>query len=198
MWHRWVLFACVIGVIVWQLHFLWLRRQLRFIAATILPLLEEVGQPHWIDFGTLLGVMREGDIIHGDWDVDVCLLDDDPVKTDCRLKAFADRLEQENPHLFLVRRMWTRGSRVCHRFCPYLFADLYHNEPAANGDMYSGATGGNSDVPRAIIGQPQLHYWAATGIMVRVPEHPEDVLRWRYGDDWRTPHPGYKGRDSPE
>ena len=78
-----------------------------------------------------------------------------------------------------------------------LFVDLYHNEPDRTHRRFVGATGATSDVPMDKVGTPRRWWWPAGGLYVSVPEHPEAVLRWRYGDDWRTPRPGFKGRDQP-
>ena len=63
--------------------------------------------------------------------------------------------------------------------------------PSGDDDHWPrGATGRNADVAAALIGTPRRHWWPRIGAHVRVPEDPEAVLRWRYGDDWR----GCRGR----
>ena len=89
----------------------WLRRhRLRHLAVTAIRALDAVGQPHWVDFGTLLGIVREGDILLGDNDVDVCLWDDDAARTDERLRRAAERLRPRG--LRLVVRRWGSISRI--------------------------------------------------------------------------------------
>ena len=65
-----------------QRHRLVLRRLLR-TAARRLHLHNDQGEGHrltwWIDFGTLLGYVREGDIIADDNDVDLCVRIDSPA-----------------------------------------------------------------------------------------------------------------------
>ena len=75
------------------------RRNLRRGARWVCTCLSQQPEPcvWWLDFGTLLGVVREGDVIVGDGDVDVCLLmpDRHGPETARILALISDRLE---PH----------------------------------------------------------------------------------------------------
>lgn len=53
------------------------RRALRGMLLDLVPVLEEAGCVYWLDFGTLLGVYRDDDIILHDNDCDVGILDPD-------------------------------------------------------------------------------------------------------------------------
>ena len=156
----------------------------------------------WIDFGTLLGIIRDGDIIFDDNDVDICLLMPSGEED-----AILDVLE---------KRLHGRYGRTLHRRCAgsnitrpsthgleVASIDLYHVRvpPQSNDDtefeaMYLGATGPNSDIPTSLVGRPRWHWWSAGGMHVRIPQHPRAVLEWRYGPQWRTPRQKDKGRDA--
>ena len=142
---------------------------------------------YWVDFGTLLGLHREGGVILGDNDIDICIVDDSathqlmkgPVTT--RLTELGYRVTKET---WSAYRVWKNG----------IFADIYLT--AYDGDTIKGATGPNSNIAKNLVGIPQTMYWKLGGVYVKVPEYVEEVLVWRYGDDFMTPRPGFKGRDS--
>ena len=196
----------------------WLiRSRLRRLARAVLDALEAEDVPHWVDFGTLLGIVREDDIILGDNDVDICLLEEGPAAgdeneeaaaaaMDAKLERVADRLRVTLPDAYVVVRQWGGISRVylpppdhgpfqsaATAWCsPRLFCDLYHNRH--DGDWYRGAEGPNSDIPAALVGAGTAR-WPWRQSSVRVPQDVEGALVWRYGADWRVPRPGYKGRE---
>ena len=47
---------------------------LRNLAVDVIVILNKYNVDYWVDFGTLLGIIREQDIIFGDNDVDVVLV----------------------------------------------------------------------------------------------------------------------------
>lgn len=53
------------------------RRALRCMLLDLVPVLEEAGCIYWLDFGTLLGVYRDDDIILHDNDCDIGILNPD-------------------------------------------------------------------------------------------------------------------------
>ena len=140
---------------------------------------------YWIDFGTLLGIVRENDIILGDNDIDLCINDDaeshkkmlGPITS--RLKALGYAVTKES---WSAYRVW-KGS---------LFADIYIT--SIEDDTIKGATGPNSDVSKFLIGNPKNIYWKLSALNLKAPENIHEVLVWRYGTDYMTPKPGFKGR----
>lgn len=60
-----------------QLFHLMRRRVLRDMLLDLVPVLEEAGCVYWLDFGTLLGVYRDDDIILHDNDCDIGILNPD-------------------------------------------------------------------------------------------------------------------------
>ena len=77
------------------------------------------------------------------------------------------------------------------------FTDLYHNETSVDGRTFHGATGEMSDIPAELVesaGHTLPLTWNGVMIPVRVPDNVIGTLEWRYGADFMTPRPGFKGR----
>jgi len=55
----------------------WRRHQLRILLHQVCAALEGAGATYWVDFGSLLGIHRDGDLILYDNDVDLAILDPD-------------------------------------------------------------------------------------------------------------------------
>ena len=146
--------------------------------------------PYWADFGTLLGLYRNGDIILYDNDVDVCL----PAVTDEALERLGTRLRAAG-FGFYIRR-YDSISRV---YSGSYFTDLYHVFFSEDESIVHGATGGNSDIPGDLIGDFRMHTLpfrhGGRTVLVHVPANVPGVLEWRYGSDYMVPRPGYKGRN---
>lgn len=147
----------------------------------------------WVDFGSLLGLVREGDVILGDNDADVCVRIATPVDRE-RLVAALRWCVQRFPGLRLSLEPWA-DAHAFRMWCGDDQLDIYHNHPTPDGAWYIGATGRNSDVATEDIGTPREVWWPCVDAVVCIPEHPVTVLEWRYGDDWRVPRAGFKGRD---
>lgn len=62
------------------------RHNMRFVLRHVCQFLNEENATYWLDFGTLLGVIREGDIMAHDGDLDVSRLADD-LKADEQMMA---------------------------------------------------------------------------------------------------------------
>jgi hypothetical protein len=165
-----------------------IRWRLRRLAVDLFHVLNETRVQYWADFGTLLGIHREGDIILGDNDVDVCVMN------------------------VTEQQMHTIGhwmTRLGYCFRPYLgvsislvysgsvHADIYHVRRSEDeGDEILGATGPNSNIPAHLIGDEQGRYWwARGGVHVKVPCDVKGTLIWRYGTDYMVPRRDFKGRD---
>ena len=58
------------------------RRTIRNLLIKLINEFEKENVKYWVDFGSLLGMMREKDIILGDNDGDVCILKDDKENTE--------------------------------------------------------------------------------------------------------------------
>ena len=154
------------------------------MAIELFKTLNENEVTYWADFGTLLGLYRENDIILKDNDIDVCIIDDEKTH-----KKMSKVLETMSKKGYRTKKMDWSAYRVYKYF---LFADIYINK--IDKDVYIGATGKNSNIPIKFIGNSRWFKWG--DINVKVPERIVDTLIWRYGDDYMTPKHNFKGRDS--
>ena len=157
---------------------------LRWLARRTVTALHGTTLHWWLDFGSLLGLMCQGDVILGDNDVDICVLDEPHTKAELqRLKTTLDAL----PSSTVTLHLWPTISRV---------TILGSSSTSRDGAMIHGATGPNSDIPVDLVGTTfALRWWDGPRVWVWTPEQPLGVLRWRYGNDWVIPRPGSQGRD---
>ena len=96
------------------------RKHLRLIAVTTLKLFNKYNIDYWIDFGTLLGVIRDNDIIYKDNDVDIVIVD----SKDNHEKMKLVKRDIEKLGFKLVKETWS-----AYRVKKYgLFADIYINK----------------------------------------------------------------------
>ena len=174
-------------VLVLQLYKLIRHILLRYLLKRTCEVLNKYGIVYWVDFGTLLGLTRNNDIIWGDNDVDICIIQSIPHHA---LEMIEHDLYKYN---LIIKKMDWSAYRIYFRFFKMnTFVDVYLNKDG--GCDYIGATGENSNIAKSLIGNPKPITWNDTIIMT--PEHIHDVLTWRYGEDYMIPKPGFKGRDS--
>lgn len=179
-----IIVILIIMIIIFNIITHIIRYILRNMAIDLFKTMNENDVTYWADFGTLLGIYREGDIIFGDNDVDVCIIDNE--KTHKKMSKVLETMSKKGYKT--EKKSWS-----AYRIYKYsLFCDIYINK--IDKDIYLGATGENSNIPVKFIGNPQWFKW--DNINVKVPERLVDTLIWRYGDDFMTPKYGFKGRDS--
>jgi hypothetical protein len=184
--------VCVMVVVVmWYVHTITendTQCRLRHMAINTVGVFNDVKMYYWVDFGTLLGIIREDDIIIGDNDVDICIRDDKVSHTlmrgpvTQRLRALGYEVTKEPWSAYRIRD----GD---------LFVDVYLT--GKQGGTIIGATGENSNISDQLVGMPQWYLWKKPHVFVKTPQNVHETLVWRYGEDYMTPRPGYKGRDPP-
>jgi hypothetical protein len=190
-WYYIILIIILVGaVIYYYLYPLYLQYTLRKISVDLFTSLNNNNVEYWADFGTLLGIVRENDIIWWDTDVDVVVVDTPELHE--KMKLVGDDLSKKG---YTMEKMNWRAYRVYHLG---LYADLYINSVNLDKNVYIGATGknGDSDIPLDYIGNCSWLTWKKYNIPVRVPEKIHETLSWRYGEDYMTPKRWFKGRDS--
>jgi len=163
-----------------------IRDNLRKIAVNTIKLFNKYNVEYWVDFGTLLGIIRENDIILGDNYVDICILDTKSnhekmklVKNDIEKLGF--KFTKEKWDAYRVKKLM-------------LFADIYINKFDYKNKLYLGPVGNNQNVSFDLIGTPKTIIWKKYNLPVKVPENIHEVLVWRYGNDYMTPKHNFKGR----
>ena len=166
------------------------RWRLRRLAIHLFHALNAANVDYWVDFGTLLGIYREGDLIRGDNDVDVCVTN----VTEKQMHT-VQKLMNERGHRF-TPYVWHTITRAYDMPWGGAHADLYHVKLSEDGQEFFGATGASSNIPFHLIGDRKRQWWVRGGVFVNVPSDVPGTLTWRYGDDYMTPRHNFKGRDS--
>lgn len=183
-----VLVIVAVIVILLLVNFQRIRqRQLRCMALDVFTAFNACRVYYWADFGTLLGIVRERDIILDDNDIDICVeRNSETIRKleQCvrpRLEELGYTLAWHSRSIYRIYRFW-RGFVG--------FVDVYMTE--RRGDIIIGATGTTSNIPAALVGTPVALTWK--DVQVMVPARVHETLEWRYGPTYMTPQPGYKGR----
>ena len=185
-----VLMVLVLVFVLYTLYMLLMEKRqsiLRSLAINTVSVFNDVNMHYWVDFGTLLGIVREDDIIRGDNDVDICINDDESSHNLMR-GPVTQRLEALG---YVVTKETWSAYRVSDGV---LCVDIYITK--REGDTIIGATGENSNISQELVGVPTKHLWKKPHLYVNTPQNVHETLVWRYGDDYMVPKPGYKGRDT--
>ncbi len=143
-------------------------------------LLEPIGLEFCLYWGTLLGAVRDKEVIKGDEDVDVYVTDE-------------DKLYNSIPYLYdnglkLVR--FEKGSLYSFRANNNCYIDFYIVRPLRNSIWASTCyriTRYNQ--PKWIFKETEKISFL--GEVFTCPKNPEKVLAFLYGDTWRTPMKGH-------
>lgn len=180
----------IIVVIIVSLCAMWqcsMRAHIRHLLIWGADALSAEGVDYWLDYGTLLGIFREEDVIFWDNDVDFCVFDSPELQT--KLWRVAQRLCDKGI-------VWTRVSdgifRFYHRFIPVVIhADVYVYV-RDDSLLLKGPEGPKSNIVKDLIGTPREKIWR--NLTLKVPERVHETLVFRYGTDYMTPKPFFKGR----
>ena len=161
------------------------RAILRRMLLDVCEVMDAASIPYWVDFGSLLGASRDGDIILWDRDADL------GTWAECR-SMIVERCREPlaaRGHTLIVMNSWLRvgsASWPSYRLDLYMYErrgefarHLFNREPM--------------DIPVALVEETTLMPFH--GRMIRVPVRTQDVLKFRYGDDYLTPIAGYIGRE---
>lgn len=177
----------IVGLLLLMTPFLDRHRQgaLRRILKDTAEVLQKRNVSYWADFGTLLGLVRDGDIIPGDKDVDLCVLDDERERVMGAVDDFAAR------GYFLTGKGGAAQKlmRVFDAKSPF-YADIYPY--VAEGDTLKSVLDPRDDVPAHLVKETDVLLFRGTE--VRIPREVEALLAYRYGDSYRTPRRNDKGR----
>jgi hypothetical protein len=165
------------------------RAALRRIVTDVCRIFEGHGIDYWCDFGTLLGFYRDRDIINGDKDADLSILDSERP----RVMALAATLRASGYDLTDRGGRGRRVIRIYDRKTRY-YLDVYPY--VADGRMLRSLLASpQEDIPAELVAHRRPEPFL--GAMVRVPEDVAAVLRHRYGPAFTTPRRGDKGTARP-
>jgi len=165
------------------------RAALRRLVPGICAVLEAHAIDYWCDFGTLLGFYRERDIIRGDKDADLGILESERPRLMALAGAFTARgyeLTDRGGRLRNVIRIYDARTRY--------YTDVYPYREEG-GVLRSLVASPQEDIPAGLVARRVAASFL--GSTVRVPEDIEGVLRHRYGPAFRTPRRGDKGATRP-
>jgi phosphorylcholine metabolism protein LicD len=161
--------------------------------------LTEANVSHHVDYGTLLGLARGGELIAWDRDVDLCVDSEDVAQVRRALQPFEERGWRIRAVTNQVAdRAWSAGSVSC----------LKLDRPAQWGGGYRHVMDivvHYRDSERClwacwdlVFSAPAHHFDGAEGVLFRgrrlpAPRQYDEYLSLIYGD-WRTPSPEYDAR----
>ncbi|NQV13824.1 LicD family protein [bacterium] len=174
------------------------RRQAHRVLRTSCEILEDLGIHYWLDFGTLLGLIRENKLIDWDKDMDLSIRYESDEKMERMIKA----LGKHHPIRVLAPNIrpdiWKLGRyrtiKAFHKKFGFIKANphldfftqyrgQYGND--SNYTYRSIIAGTNNEIPAAFV--DELDTFEFEGHAYSIPNHAEDFLAIRYGADWRTP-----------
>lgn len=159
---------------------LWYQNNLIEMLPYVTELLKKNNVKYWLDWGTLLGAVRDGRMIPWDFDIDLGIYSEDVAK------ALALRTE-----------VWKDGYDLC--VCPVLESKLYFYKKDDSGvdfhiDLDAWIKDGdilrsnfNQDIIHTAEELENLQELEFEGKMYPVPKEPEKVLARFFGQDWRRP-----------
>lgn len=178
-----LLTIAIIAYITVKVREKYLHPELHDILSKVIGKLNEHDVKYWVDYGSLLGIIRDGDVIKHDNDTDICVSPDNP-ELEKKLFQIVSELGspyylEYNPYNIHIYRIRKRLPKPL-EFIIQPYTDIYSTKLANN--MYEDATG---KIPVEFVGKRQKITW--NGLQVSVPEKIHESLVWRYGENYRTP-----------
>ena len=161
----------------------------RNVLLTVVEILEEKEIRYFIDHGTLLGIVRDGDIIPWDDDIDISIHEDDIDKTVCQIKRNISKLpnykelnwnisiyygDKHNPELILLTFIVDESQKF----------NSFHISLEVNHFV-------DGLVVQSLTYAPEYHFKTSEDIeyrgkLISVPYDYKKYLEFHYGD-WKTP-----------
>lgn len=169
-----VLFAIyVFSVFICILLSLYRRKIIRELFIKTINFLNKNNIIYWVDFGTLLGIHRDGDIILGDNDADICI---PSTEEDKLLKAF-----QNSGSTF---KKWSRMNWPAFRTYSFFFVDLFLITFDVEKQMV--IIPDSPETPMNLLNsfEETRMYVGKSEITFRQPVEWKKLLVFRYGKKW--------------
>ena len=168
-----------------------MRRNLQ----AVVDVLNRQGCTWWLDAGTCLGAVREGNFIGYDPDIDIGISGHDiskwdAIRDDCIAAGFEVYKEWEHDGKRIELSLIRAGIKVDLFF--FYERDGYFWHGAFGFDKQTPGKFGEF-LPHVFSGElfRDLREITFRGIQCFLPNPPEQYLTERYGVDWKTPNKGY-------
>lgn len=136
---------------------------------------------YWVDFGTLLGLHREKDIIMADNDIDICILRGEQEKVRKVLQEFI----KTHPEFTMKEYDWD----AFRLFYKGVHIDVYKALMIEKEGKMMVEIPDSKDTPFELLQELETVDLPFHGKSIRV-SHPvkwEELLKFRYGKKWSTP-----------
>ena len=174
-----------------------MREQARALLLDVVDVIAAADVDYVLDYGTLLGILRDGDLIPWDSDIDLAIPAGELPKLLAVLKTFRKRGRWISRRPFThAYHYWTEAdcraikirSRRWFFFKGPLACDICVKYPAPDGCRYWSSMRMVCKADRRFFeGRETVEYH---GRRLNVPAHAAEYLATIYGD-WRTPNPAY-------
>lgn len=159
--------------------------------------LDKEGFKYFITYGTLLGIIREGQFMGHDNDIDMGIIYDEDFSWD-RLEETLRKIGMQKKHQFTLEGRITEQTYICEN----LSVDFFMYEPFDTSHQISYVyfrqeTGCYEDetfeVARHITKKiEKIEKVKTPKGEFSIPENSEEFLEEIYGSDWRIPQPNWK------
>ncbi|NQT62749.1 MAG: LicD family protein [Candidatus Marinimicrobia bacterium] len=174
------------------------RKHAHILLRSSCEILEDMGIHYWLDFGTLLGLIRENKLIDWDKDMDLSVRFESEEKMEQMISALGKHHPVKTLPPSVRPGIWKLGRyrtvKTFHqkygliRTEPHLdfftqYRGLYENQ--SEPTYRSVIAGLNNEIPASFV--DELDSFQFEGHEYAIPNHAEDFLALRYGADWRTP-----------
>lgn len=150
----------------------------------LIPLLNTQGYEYWLDWGTLLGARREGEMIPHDYDADIGMVENEfqRLKKDWNTKFYTRlHLRRENKQLYRIR--FRLG-----------WVDIFRYDEHSDGILDMRSMGNDSHSCKCIRGHRihrdfifPLTKYNFGSVQGKAPNHTDEYLEHLYGKNWRIP-----------
>ena len=168
------------------------HQKMKSMLMRTIDILNDIGLKYWLDAGTLLGIIRDGDLIPWDYDADIGILPETSheimkhrIKFLPKYSIYRRKVNSiwlpENTRVLKVKTVLERIKQINFHldlFCVYPLYDTYR---WIDSDSLKHADKKYFDKLDTIT-------WE--GREIKIPNHVEEYLSFRYGD-WKTPNENY-------
>ena len=171
------------------------RELLDATAAVLHELRERCGVDAYLCYGALLGAVRQGTMLGHDSDVDLCYYTNASTPADIIAESY--RIQRALRALdWRVLRMSAGDIKVLWPLSDGRTAHIdVFSAFTINGTFYQfGNRNGVFDVAEHLL---PLGTIELEGVVFPAPKHPEEMLAFIYGPNWRVPDPGFRYQDDP-